>query len=66
MAAELTRAEREEKVVEAVREWLPELTAPGVTIQITAADHDDPECPDSVLFTVTKTRAFACRRGGSR
>lgn len=61
--AEPTRQQREKKVVETVREWLPELVAPGVVIQITAADHDDPECPDEALFTVTKTRAFACRRG---
>lgn len=59
----MTREEREEKVIETVREWLLELTAPGVVIQIHAADPDDPERPDGALFTVTRTRAFACRRG---
>lgn len=56
------RAAREQKVLDAVREWLPEVV-PGTGIQITAADPDDPEVPDGALFTVTKVRAFACRRG---
>jgi hypothetical protein len=58
------RQAREEKVIATVREWLPELTTPGTAIQITAADPDDPERPDGALFSVTRTRAFACRRGG--
>jgi len=58
--AEPTRQEREEKVLETVREWLPELVAPGTVIQVTACD---PGEHDGALFSVTKTRAFACRRG---
>lgn len=60
------REEREEKVLETVREWLPELTAPGTVIQISVADPDDPERPDGALFSVMRTRAFACRRGSAR
>jgi hypothetical protein len=56
------RATREAKVLEAVREWLPEVEYGGVTIVITGAD---PDAADGALFSVTKVRrAFACRRGG--
>jgi len=54
---------REEKVLDTVREWLVELTPddPRV-IQIRLANHNDPNTPDGALFSVTRTRAFACRR----
>lgn len=55
---------REEKVLDTVREWLPDLTPgqPGYVIQIRAADPDHSDTPDGALFSVTRTRAFACRR----
>jgi len=53
------RKAREERVVEAVRQWLPELTTPGSVIQVTACE---PGENDGALFTVTKTRAHICRR----
>lgn len=56
----MTRAEREQKVLETVREWLPELVTPGSVIQITACN---PAEADGSMFSVTKTRAFICRRG---
>jgi hypothetical protein len=59
----VTRAEREEKVLETVREWLPRLERPGSVIQISLADPDDPAVPEGALFTVETTHAFVCRRG---
>jgi hypothetical protein len=58
--AEPTRQEREEKVVETVREWLPELVASGSAIQITACD---PNKHDGAMFSVSRSPVFACRRG---
>jgi hypothetical protein len=56
----MTRAEREEKVIEAVREWLPELAAPGSVIQIAVCNPDE---HDGALFQVTRSPVFVCRRG---
>lgn len=55
----MTRAEREGKVLETVKEWLPELTAPGSAIQITACNPDE---HDGALFQVTRSPVFVCRR----
>lgn len=57
----MTRAEREEKVIEAVRGYLPDVKlGSGVVIQIEACD---PEKHDGAIFTVTQARdRFACRR----
>lgn len=60
-----TRAAREERALETVREWLPELVTGG-TIAIRAVDPDSPESPDGALFSVTRDTTFACRRGGGR
>lgn len=57
------RAAREEKVIDAVRSWLPELLTPGTKIQITALD---PRKNDGALFTVGRTPVFVCRRGEGR
>ena len=58
----MTRAEREEKVIEAVRGYLPDVKlGSGVVIQIEACA--EPEKHDGALFTVTQARdRFACRR----
>lgn len=56
-----SRESREEKVIDTVREWLPEITeeAPSV-IQIKPADSKD---HDGAIFSVTRTRTtFVCRR----
>ena len=60
----MTREEREEKVIEAVRHYLPDVQrGSGVVIQIEACE--EPEKHDGALFTVTQARdRFACRRGG--
>jgi hypothetical protein len=55
------RAEREAKVVEAVREWLPEIE-PGMAIHIEGIDPDLPTS-GGAMFTVRQTRIFTCRRG---
>lgn len=59
----MTRAEREEKVIEAVRDYLPDVQrGAGVVIHIEACE--DPEQHDGALFTVWQARdRFACRRG---
>lgn len=58
----MTRAEREEKVIEAVRGYLPDVKlGSGMVIQIEACT--EPEKHDGALFTVTQARdRFACRR----
>lgn len=60
MSAE-DRAAREEKVIEQVREWLPELMQGAIVI--TALD---PTKFDGAFFSVTRPQAqtFVCRRGG--
>jgi hypothetical protein len=58
--ADEDRKVREEKVLDTVREWLPELTQPGAVIQIHAVDSGERD--DGALFSVIKTRAFVCRR----
>jgi hypothetical protein len=51
---------REEKVLETVREWLPQLGQVGTVIQITACDPEK----DGALFSVTRAPVpFVCRRG---
>lgn len=59
----MTRAEREEKVIEAVRGYLPDVQpGSGIVIQIEACEN--PEEHDGALFTVTQARdLFACQRG---
>jgi hypothetical protein len=57
--ADADRKAREEKVLETVRQWLPEVDNPGYVIQIRAAG---PDAPDGVMFSVTRTRVFACAR----
>lgn len=52
-----TREFREAKVLETVREWLPEVD--GYVIQIKPCD---PDANDGALFSVTRTRTFVCRR----
>lgn len=54
--------EREEKVIEAVREWLPDLVVPGSAILVTCLD---PKEHDGAHFQVTKNKAFACSRGST-
>lgn len=53
------RQEREEKVIEAVREWLLDLVTPGSAILVTCLD---PKEHDGAHFQVTKNKAFVCRR----
>lgn len=50
---------REGKVLDTVREWLPEVANPGYVIQVKAAAAD---APDGAMFEVTRTRVFACAR----
>lgn len=60
------RAAREEKALQAVRSWLPELVTPGTSIQITAVDPDE---NDGALFAVgrsTSNLAYVCERWGRR
>lgn len=59
----MTREEREEKVLETVRDWLPRLKSQGTVIEIRLADPDDPETPEGAMFSITTNRAFICRRG---
>lgn len=58
----MTRAEREAKALEAVRQWLPELQ-PCEIVQIEARE---PTEDDESLFHVIRlstTREFVCHRG---
>lgn len=57
------RAASEQKVLDAVREILPEL-GPKESVNIRLCDERDPEAPDDATFTVSRYRAhtFACRR----
>lgn len=54
------RAAREEKAIEQIREWLPELVVPGSTILIEAID---PATNDGAVLQVRRTSVFICRRG---
>lgn len=57
------RAEREQKVLDTVGSWLPELQL-GDGIQIDAVD---PEKNDGALFSIGRAPgAFVCRRGVDR
>jgi hypothetical protein len=58
------RKASEERVIETMREWLPEV-APDVRLLISAADHSDPEVSDDAFFTVEKQTLFACSRGSN-
>jgi hypothetical protein len=60
MDAVTDRQQREEKVLETVRDWLPELTIPGMSIQVTA---HDPGEHDGAMFSVVRTDRPICRRG---
>lgn len=56
----------EERVIETVRQILPELTSDREAIHITLADHNEPDVPEGATFTVERRRyssTFACRRG---
>lgn len=59
--ADRTREESEERVVAAVKEWLPTLPV-GSVVYVEATDPDTNE--HGAHFTVSQSPgAFACRRG---
>lgn len=58
----MSRAESEAKVLETVKEWLPDIGQPGSVIQITSCD---PDQHDGAHFSVVRTPVFVCRRGAS-
>lgn len=55
-----TREESEFAVVEAVKQWLPELVEVGSVIEIKAVS---PAENEGACFEVAKQQAFVCRRG---